>query len=132
MAKHVVDEDTGARSDYDRVGGGRAVSAVVDAFYERVLADPQLVPFFTGADMTRLKRHQVLLISQALGGPAEYDGRELHTAHAGLDISADDFSRVVDHLVTTLEEAGVEPDIIGRVGAVLGSTKDDIVGAEAR
>src|SRR5262249_8662597 len=115
-----------------RVGGGRAVSAVVDSFYERVLADPQLNPFFTGVDMNRLKRHQVLLISQALGGPAAYDGRELHSAHAGLDISSDDFSRVVDHLGATVEEGRVEQDIIGRVGEVLGSTKDDIVGAEAR
>ena len=132
MAKHIVDEDAGTQSDYDRIGGGRAVSAVVDNFYERVLADSQLVSFFTGVDMSRLKRHQVLLISQALGGPAEYDGRELHAAHAGLDISPDDFSRVVDHLVATLQDAGVEPDIIGRVGEVLGGTKDDIVGAEAR
>jgi hemoglobin len=132
MAKHVVDEDASTQSDYDRIGGGRAVSAVVDNFYERVLGDPQLVSFFTGVDMSRLKRHQVLLISQALGGPAEYDGRELHSAHAELDISDDDFARVVDHLVAALQDAAVEPEIIGRVGEVLGATKDDIVGAGAR
>jgi hypothetical protein len=33
-------------SDYQRIGGGRAVSAVVDRFYESVLGDPQLVPYF--------------------------------------------------------------------------------------
>jgi truncated hemoglobin YjbI len=33
----------GAVSDYDVVGGGPAVSAVVNDFYERILGDPQLV-----------------------------------------------------------------------------------------
>src|SRR5215203_5763036 len=32
----------GGLSDYDLVGGGPAVSAVVNDFYERVLRDPQL------------------------------------------------------------------------------------------
>jgi hemoglobin len=58
----------GAVSDYDMVGGGPAVSAVVNDFYERVLSDPQLAPYFEGVDLARLKRHQVLLISQVLGG----------------------------------------------------------------
>ena len=32
----------GGLSDYDLVGGGPAVSAIVNDFYERVLRDPQL------------------------------------------------------------------------------------------
>ncbi len=118
---------TDAATDYERVGGGPAVTEVVRQFYELVLADPQLQDFFTDVDMTRLKRHQVLLVSQVLGGPAGYDGRDLAEAHAGLDISSDDFGRVVQHLTAALEESGVEPDIIGRVGAALAGTEPDIV-----
>ena len=72
---------SGGPSDYDVVGGGPAVSAVVNDFYERVLGDPQLAPYFEGVDLARLKRHQVLLISQVLGGPANYDGRDWLTDH---------------------------------------------------
>ena len=53
------------------LAGGPAVSAVVNDFYERVLGDPQLVPYFEGVDMARLKRHQVLLVTQVLGGPGQ-------------------------------------------------------------
>jgi hemoglobin len=67
----------GAMSDYQRIGGGAAVRAVVDRFYELVLGDPRLATFFADSNMPQLKRHQVLLISQVLGGPASYDGREL-------------------------------------------------------
>jgi hemoglobin len=118
-------------SDYQRIGGSRAVSAVVDRFYESVLADPQLAPFFVETDVNRLKRHQVLLISQVMGGPADYDGSSLRDAHDGMNISSDDFGRVVTHLVAALQEASVPDDVIGRLGATLGEAKKDVVQAAA-
>ena len=117
----------GAVSDYDVVGGGPAVNAVVNDFYERVLSDPQLAPYFERVDLARLKRHQVLLISQVLGGPANYDGRPLDQAHAGLGISHDDLAAVVSHLVAAMREAKVPEDILLRTIAVVASTEPDIV-----
>ena len=118
-------------SDYQRIGGGPAVSAVVDRFYESVLADPQLAPFFVDTDLNRLKRHQVLLISQVMGGPADYDGRSLREAHSGMDINSAHFGRVVTHLVAALQEASVPDDVIGRLGAQLGEAEKDVVQAVA-
>lgn len=118
-----------ARSDYERVGGGPAISVVVDRFYDLVLGDARLASYFTDTDLPRLKRHQVLLISQVLGGPAEYDGRELRHAHARLDVSREDFRLVVAYLAQALDEAGVEAEIIARVGATLAATEDDVVAA---
>lgn len=124
-------DTTASRTDYDLIGGARAIAALVDRFYELILSDPQLVPFFANTDMARLKRHQVLLISQVTGGPAEYAGSDLREAHAGKKISSADFSRVVGHLVTALQEAAVPSDVIARIGAALGSTQPEIVEVEA-
>jgi hemoglobin len=115
------------QTDYERVGGADAVTTVVQLFYERVLADPELSGYFTGVDISRLKRHQVLLISQVLGGPAEYDGRDLRDAHAGMSITSDHYARVFGHLVAVLHDAGVEAEIIGRVGTELAGAERDIV-----
>jgi hemoglobin len=117
----------GAVSDYEVVGGGPAVSAVVNDFYERVLSDPQLVHYFEGVDLPRLKRHQVLLVTQVLGGPNGYDGRALDEAHDGLGITSDDFATVVGHLAAAMKGAGVPDDIIGRAGAAVVATEPDIV-----
>ena len=122
---------TGETTDYERIGGAPAVSAVVNRFYEAVLADPALAPYFTGVEMSGLRRHQVLIISQVLGGPAEYDGRELADAHAGHNITDEAFDKVVAHLVTTLKDAGVDDDIIGRVGQVVVGLRADIVTSTA-
>jgi hemoglobin len=119
----------GTPTDYDRVGGGAAVRSVVDRFSELVLDDERLAAFFNGTDMQRLKRHQVLLVSQVLGGPANYDGRELREAHAGMDISREHFGLVVGYLAQSLSEAGVDRDIIDRVGDTLAATQDDVVAA---
>lgn len=120
-----------AASDYEKIGGGPAVRAVVDRFYELILADDQLVGFFEGTDLSTLKRHQVLLISQVLGGPANYDGRDLRDAHAGLDITRSDYLKVVSLLVQALVEANVPPAIIDRVGSALSATEPDVVTAPA-
>jgi hemoglobin len=126
------DQTTGAAvSDYDAIGGGPAVSAVVNDFYVRVLADPQLAPYFEGIDIARLKRHQVLLVTQVLGGPAKYDGRPLGDAHEGLGIDHDDFAAVAGHLTASLKEAGVPDDIVMRAMATVAATEPDIVEARS-
>ena len=126
MATPESRNSTQAQSDYERIGGGTAVKAVVDRFYELILADGRLVGFFDGADMPSLKRHQVLLISQVLGGPANYDGQDLREAHAHLDISLDDYLNVVSHLVQAMVENRVPPEIIERVGEALAETQRDV------
>ena len=114
-------------SDYHAVGGGPAVKAVVEDFYQRVLQDRRLAHFFTGVDLPRLKRHQALLVTKVLGGPDGYTGRSLRDAHSGLGITPADFRRVLDHLVAALQQAGVPPEIIERAGAVVAETKPEIV-----
>lgn len=129
MARHYDDAAQTSVSDYELIGGGTAISLVVDRFYQLVLADERLASFFVGTDMPTLKRHQVLLVSQVMGGPAEYAGRDLRQAHAGMQISPDDFARVVSCLVSAMQEAQVPPDVIERVGAVLAGTEPDVVAA---
>ncbi|ADB33806.1 globin [Kribbella flavida DSM 17836] len=114
-------------SDYTAVGGGPAIASVVDLFYREVLADPQLVDYFADTDLARLKRHQVALVSQVMGGPVAYEGDDLAAAHAGRGITAEDFGRVVEHLVGALRAHDVPTEIIDRVVGALGATQGDIV-----
>ena len=44
---------------YDKLGGPEALEAAVDLFYEKVLADERLAPFFEGTNMMRLVIKQV-------------------------------------------------------------------------
>lgn len=114
-------------TDYDRIGGGPAVGAVVDELYRRLTADEQVSPYFQDVSLPTLKRHQTLMITNILGGPDRYDGRPLDEAHAPLGISEADYDRVGTHLIACLQDAGVPDDIQDRVGAALGQVRGAIV-----
>ena len=100
---------------YRRLGGERVFHAVVDGFYARVLADASLAPFFRGVDMTVLKAHQASFLIQSLGGPIEYGGKDMRTAHSNLRIQKRHFHAVADHLVNTLYAMGINEETIGEV-----------------
>jgi hemoglobin len=114
---------------YERLGGEGAIHAVVARFYERVTADPDLVSYFAGVDLTRLRHHQAAFLSQATGGPVSYTGRDMAAAHAGLGVTGAAFDRVVDHLVAALQEARVPPAEIAEVAVALGPLREHVVTA---
>lgn len=116
---------------YDEIGGKPAVAAVVDDFYNRILADPNLVSYFTGKDMEGLKRHQRALVTVALGGASDtYRGRMMAPAHAGLAVTDDAFDRVLVHLSDALAALQVRPVTIEKVLAILDALRGDVVQAQ--
>jgi hemoglobin len=113
---------------HERIGGSEALEAAVDRFYHRVLGDEQLQPYFDGVDMERLRWHQHAFLAMALGGSRGYLGRSLAAAHAHLTITDDAFDRVMDHLVATLVELGVDASSVRDVGSALLPRRHDICG----
>jgi hemoglobin len=117
----------GEVSIYESIGGEPALAAVVDDFYVRVLADPQLVGFFDGVNMPKLKGRQVEFFAAALGGPDFYQGGSMRQVHAGRGISQADFDRVAFHLTAALAEAGVPAVTIAQIAAAVTPLAGDIV-----
>ncbi|MCX5139415.1 MULTISPECIES: group 1 truncated hemoglobin [unclassified Streptomyces] len=120
-------DEAAPESLFEQIGGAGAVAAVVDIFYARVLADPELTAYFAGKDVTRLKAHQRLFVGSALGATTPYTGRAMGRAHQELAITGPHFDRVVDHLAAALTDGGVDPATIGVIAAKLAPLKPDIV-----
>jgi hemoglobin len=112
---------------FDAIGGHAAVGAAVEEFYRRVLADPDLMPFFAGVPLQRLKAHQAAFFAQALRGPGRYTGRSMREAHAGLGITDAHFDRVAGHLVETLSALGVAREYIEQVIGAVAPLRAEIV-----
>jgi hemoglobin len=53
---------------YAEIGGQETIDKLVNTFYPRVYADPELRPLFEG-DMEEIKRKQRMFLPQFLGGP---------------------------------------------------------------
>ena len=116
-----------AETLYDRLGGSDGIQTVVDEFYDRMLDDERMQPFFEDVDMERQRRHQALFISQVAGGPAEYSGENMRAAHRNLGLTHEDFETVVTHLRASLDACGVdEADAADVIESVRG-LEDDVL-----
>jgi hemoglobin len=100
---------------FDEIGDAATLRTAVNLFYQRVLADPGLAPFFAGVDMTRLRAHQLAFLAAALGGPNLFNGREIAEAHAGLKITNWAFDELIGHLAATLHDLGTPPPVVAQV-----------------
>jgi hemoglobin len=120
------------KSLYERLGGKKAISAVVDEFVANCAADARINKFFaaTAADPNRLasfKGRLVDQICQAGGGPCTYTGKSMKEAHAGMSISSADFSALVEDLVKALDKLKVGEKEKNELLGILGPMKSDIV-----
>ncbi|MCL4104603.1 UNVERIFIED_CONTAM: hypothetical protein GTU68_004557 [Idotea baltica] len=92
---------------------------MVESFYVRVMADPELSPFFKDVPMERLDRMQREFFGAATGGPIVYSGKPLSHVHHNMGIKVRHFQRFTEHLIETLEEIGIDnreiSDLISRV-----------------
>src|SRR3984957_18117591 len=74
---------------YQRLGGKKSITAVVDEFVGRVAADKRINSYFaaTAADPKRLATFKMNLVDQicmASGGPCKYAGKDMKSAHMGM------------------------------------------------
>lgn len=113
---------------YERIGGGAAIESLIPTFYARVLADPDLAPFFANSQMDRLQHMQREFLSMALGGPVTYTGVSLAHAHHGRGITAKHFGKFVSHLMTTLKETGMSPEDADAVIARVDTFANEVTG----
>ncbi len=112
---------------YERLGGEASIKAVVNEFVANVGADTRINKYFANANLDRLKGHLVSQIGQASGGPQQYTGRDMKTAHAGMGIDGPAFDALVEDLVKALDKFSVPEQEKSELLAVLGPMKGDIV-----
>jgi hemoglobin len=119
------------QSLYDRLGGGAAITAVVDDFVTRCAGDARINSKFARTDVPRLKAMLVEQVSAATGGPVQYTGRGMRETHDGMQVTAGEFDALVEDLVATLNFFSVPESAQGELLGILGPLRGDIVEVES-
>jgi hemoglobin len=112
---------------YDRLGGQRAIVAVVDDFIGRVAADTRINQRFANTDIPQLKQLLVEFVCMATGGPCKYSGRDMETSHAGMEVVDEEFTALVEDLAATLDKFNVPTKEKDALLGALGPLKPRIV-----
>jgi hemoglobin len=116
---------------YERVGGSGTIKELVRVFYDRVLADPRLAPFFPDTDMEGLRAKQVMFLVMLLGRTRTFSGRDLTAAHAGAraqGLTDEHFDVLLGHFEASLRELGVREDYAREMIARIETTRDAVLG----
>lgn len=114
---------------FDRVGGEQGVRNLVRSFYDNVLKDPELAPFFENASIDRLYSMQYEFFAAALDGPVKYSGLSIHQAHFGRCIEKEHFARFVNHLIDTLRAWQLSEQEIHLLISRVNTYADEVTGS---
>ena len=119
---------------YDRLGGKKAIDMVVNDFIDTVgndqrIQNPKVSDRLAAIDIDRLKGLVADQVCMATGGPCDYQGKDMHSSHVGLDITNAEFDWVVDDLVKTLNQYKVPDPEQQELLALLAPMRADIVQA---
>lgn len=115
------------QSLYDRLGGEKAISAVVDDFAGNVLADTRINKKFAESNPERLVTNLKAFMCMATGGPCKYAGLNMKDAHKHMGVTDGEFGALVEDLVKTLDKFKVPEKEKNELLSALGGMKGDIV-----
>lgn len=115
---------------YEQIGGEGAVDATVEAFYDLVMKDELLLPFFKNTNMTRQRGMQKQFLNHVLGGKP-YNGLNMRKAHARLHLTDEHFNRVAKLLGDAMASLGVPKEKIDSILAIAETTRNDVLGRDA-
>jgi hemoglobin len=112
---------------YERLGGQEGIRAVVDDFYDRLVADEDLGPFFEGSDMEKLRRTQTDFLCEAAGGPETYDAEPVREAHLHVPFTPEHIQRAVELLYESLDEFDVPDDDADAVVEAVAAYEEELL-----
>ncbi|WP_299076799.1 group 1 truncated hemoglobin [uncultured Ruegeria sp.] len=92
---------------YEKYGGFSQISRIVLSFYDMLLDNDEIGPFFDDVDMSRIVDHQTKFMASLLGGPASYTDNQLRQLHSHLSITDAHFDELEEVLRGTLSQHGM-------------------------
>ena len=99
---------------FQRLGGRDALVSIVEAFYDRIDADPELRPIFP-PDLRPGRDKQAAFLEELFGGEPRYrqiyGEAALRRRHLAFTITERGAERWLEHFSAALDEHGVDEDL---------------------
>ncbi|TDQ27849.1 group I truncated hemoglobin [Tenacibaculum caenipelagi] len=117
---------------YEKLGGAEGISSIVDDIIEVHLKNDNIKQFFVPLTkdpeyLKQFKQHVKDFFGSGTGGPEEYKGRDIPSAHQGLNISEAEFLHAIDDILLVLDSHKIDRNSRNEVLAVLFSLKWDVI-----
>lgn len=117
-----------SKSLYERLGGAAGISRLVDDVMDAHLVNPVVKTRFENAkDLVHAKKMAVAFFCAGSGGPETYVGKDMRSAHKGMNISEQEYLAVTDDIVAALDKNKIDEESKKDVIAILYALKGEII-----
>ena len=127
----VVMEETPIETTlFDQLGGEEGISVIVDEIVEAHINNPIVNHLFislTPSHLESVKNHTKEFLSYGTGGGAIYSGRDLPTAHKGLQITEKEFLSAIDDILVVLSNRNIDEESKKDMLYILYSLKGTVI-----
>lgn len=117
---------------FERLGGKEGISLIVNDTVEAHMQNPAINARFLPLKnqpqhLEIIKNHTIDFFSMGSGGPADYKGKDMISAHTGMNISPGEYMHVIDDIFIALDKNNISEDSKKDVLAILWSLKGMII-----
>lgn len=113
---------------YERMGGEDAIRKLANDIADNHLANPLIkTRFEIIEDIDKTKQIVFEFICAGTGGPQAYTGRDMLTAHKGMNVSEEEFIAVVDDIMKAMDQSNMGEAEKKDMLAIAYSLKDEII-----
>jgi hemoglobin len=112
---------------YERLGGTEGITKIVSDLVDIHLKNPRIATRFATSDIAKLKNRAATFFIAGSGGPNAYEGKDMLSAHKGMNIDDEEFNAVLDDAIAALTKNNIGQREKEEVLFILYSMKKDIV-----
>lgn len=112
---------------YQALGEKPGIDRLVDDFVNRAVKDPRIGAHFKDTKPAALKESLADQFCQLSGGPCKYEGADMKSAHADMQINKGHFHALVELLQGAMDAQGIPFAQQNRLLALLAPMHRDII-----
>jgi hemoglobin len=117
---------------FERLGGRQGISTIVDDTVENHMNNSHVNARFlplkdNPKHLAIIKNHTIDFFVAGSGGPNDYQGKDMVSAHTGMNISPTEYMHVVDDIFMALDKNAIDAETKKDVLSILWSLKDMII-----
>ncbi|MDH5736270.1 MAG: group 1 truncated hemoglobin [Gammaproteobacteria bacterium] len=92
---------------YERLGGTEGITQIANDVVDNHLTNPAIATRFAAANIQALKNAAATFFITGTGGPEVYKGKDMLSAHKGMNIAPNEFMAVLDDALSALQKNNI-------------------------
>lgn len=125
-------ETTNQKTLYERLGSAKGIAAIVDDIVAAHMVNPSIkaryLPLNDNPEhFAEVRQHLIDFLASGSGGPEKYKGKDMTTAHRGMNISEGEYMSVIDDILLALEKNNIDEQSKKDVLAIAYSLKGTMI-----